>query len=152
VRKQGVTADLVIVGKRDWQYERLLATIRELQLESWVRFPGFVPYDDLPLFYNAAELFVFPSFFEGFGLPVLESMASGVATITSFGSSLEEVAGDGAMLVDPNDTASIAAAMDRLLSDPGMRRDLAARGLKRSAAFHSGQLAQKTLDVYRSLV
>jgi glycosyltransferase involved in cell wall biosynthesis len=152
VRKQGVTADLIIVGKRDWQYERLLATIREFQLESSVRFPGFVPYDDLPLFYNAAELFVFPSFFEGFGLPVLESMASGVATITSFGSSLEEVAGDGAMLVDPNDTASIAAAMDRLLSDPEMRRDLTARGLKRSAAFQSDNLAQKTLDVYRSLV
>jgi glycosyltransferase involved in cell wall biosynthesis len=152
IRKRGSAVQLVIVGKKDWQSELLLAKIQELGLESNVLFPGFVPFHDLPLFYNAAEIFVFPSFFEGFGLPVIESMASGVPTITSFGSALEEVAGDGALLVDPNDTSSIAEAMGRLLSDPEIRRDLTARGLKRSAAFQSDNLAQKTLDVYRSLV
>jgi glycosyltransferase involved in cell wall biosynthesis len=152
VRREGVTAKLVLVGKMEWQAERLMEKIRQLGLENTVIFPGYVAYDDLPLFYNAAELFVFPSIFEGFGLPVMESMASGVPTITSFGSSLEEVAGDGALLVDPNDTASIAEAMSRLLADPGLRRELAARGLKRSAAFKSGNLAQKTLAVYRSLL
>jgi glycosyltransferase involved in cell wall biosynthesis len=120
-------------------------------VESSVIFPGFVPFDDLPLFYNAAEVFVFPSIFEGFGLPVVEGMASGVPTITSFGSSLEEVAGDGALLVDPRDTQSIAEALGKLLSDPALRKDLAARGLRRSASFKPGDLAQKTLDVYRSL-
>ena len=152
VRKQGATAKLVMVGKKDWQSERLLEKIKELGLETSVIFPGFVPFNDLPLFYNAAEVFVFPSIFEGFGLPVMESMASGVPTITSFGSSLEEVAGDGALLVDPGDTGSIADALGRLLGDPGLRKDLASRGLKRSAEFKSGDLAQKTLDVYRSLV
>jgi glycosyltransferase involved in cell wall biosynthesis len=152
VRKQGFTAKLVMVGKKDWQSERLMEKIKELGLETSVIFPGFVPFDDLPLFYNAAEVFVFPSFFEGFGLPVVESMASGVPTITSFGSSLEEVAGDGALLVDPRDTGSIADALSRLLGDPGLRRDLASRGIKRSAEFKSGDLAQKALDVYRSLI
>jgi glycosyltransferase involved in cell wall biosynthesis len=152
LHKQGVTAKLVMVGKKDWQFERLLDKIKELGLERCVIFPGFVPFDDLPLFYNAADVFVFPSFFEGFGLPVVESMASGVPTITSFGSSLEEVAGDAALLIDPRDTGSIADALGRLLEDRGLRSDLARRGLKRSANFKAGNLAEKALDVYRSLV
>jgi glycosyltransferase involved in cell wall biosynthesis len=152
VRKHGVECKLVMVGKKDWQSERLLQKIRELGLESSVIFPGFVPFDDLPLFYNAAEVFVFPSIFEGFGLPVVESMASGVPTITSLGSSLEEVAGDGALLVDPLDTGSIADVLDRLLGDSRLRSDLVGRGLRRSAEFKAGNLAKKALDVYRSLV
>ncbi|HEX4603213.1 MAG TPA: glycosyltransferase family 1 protein [Candidatus Angelobacter sp.] len=151
LRNQGIAAKLVMVGKKDWQSDMLLHRIKELGMESSVIFPGFVPFEDLPLFYNAAEVFVFPSFFEGFGLPVLESMASGVATITSFGSSLEEVAGNGALLVDPGDTGSIATALGKLLGDAALRHDLAARGLKRSAEFKSADLTQKTLDVYRSL-
>jgi glycosyltransferase involved in cell wall biosynthesis len=111
-----------------------------------------VPFDDLPLFYNAAHVFVFPSIFEGFGLPVVESMASGVPTITSLGSSLEEVAGDGALLVDPLDIESIADVLGRLLGDSQLRSDLAVRGLRRSAEFKAGDLAKQTLNVYRSLV
>lgn len=151
LRHQGLGAKLVMVGKRDWQSEQLLEKIKELGLEDCVIFPGFVPFDDLPLFYNAAEVFVFPSFFEGFGLPVVESMASGVPTITSFGSSLEEVAGDGALLIDPSDTGSITDALDKVLGDPGFRRDLAIRGLERSKQFTAGNLAEKALAVYSSL-
>jgi glycosyltransferase involved in cell wall biosynthesis len=150
--QKGIAARLVIVGKKDWQSELLVRKIKELGIENSVIFPGFVPFQDLPLFYNAADVFVFPSFFEGFGLPVLESMASGVATITSLGSSLEEVAGNGALLVDPRNTGSIADALGRLLRDPALRNDLATRGLRRSAEFKSAELAQKTLDVYRSLI
>src|SRR5206468_5685458 len=124
LRKQGLAAKLVLVGKKDWQSGQLLEKIKELNLEDSVVFPGFVPFEDLPLFYNAAEVFVFPSFFEGFGLPVVESMASGVATITSFGSSLEEVAGNGALLVDPLDVSSIAKALSKVLGDAEFRRDL----------------------------
>jgi glycosyltransferase involved in cell wall biosynthesis len=151
LRKQGLDAKLVMVGKRDWQSGQLLEKIKDLGLQDSVVFPGFVPFEDLPLFYNAAEVFVFPSFFEGFGLPVVESMASGVPTITSFGSSLEEVAGDGALLIDPSDTGSIEDALDRVLGDPGLQRDLAARGLKRSKDFTAANLAEKALGVYRSL-
>jgi glycosyltransferase involved in cell wall biosynthesis len=151
VTQQGVLAKLVIVGKKDWQAQQLMEKIKQLGMESSVVFPGYVPFDDLPLFYNAAELFIFPSIFEGFGLPVAESMASGVPTITSFGSSLEEVAGDGALLIDPKDTASITETLGKVLEDAELRRDLARRGLKRSADFKPGELAEKTLSLYRSL-
>jgi glycosyltransferase involved in cell wall biosynthesis len=152
LRKQGLETKLVLVGKKDWQSARLLKKIKELGLEDSVIFPGFVPFNDLPILYNAAEVFVFPSFFEGFGLPVVESMASGVPTITSIGSSLEEVAGDGALLIDPRDTGSITDALAKVLGDPGLQRDLATRGLKRSKDFTTGNLAEKALAVYRSLV
>jgi len=151
VHKQEPSATLVIVGKKDWQSERLLQKIRELDLESAVLFPGFVSFEDLPLFYNAAELFVFPSFFEGFGLPVIESMASGVPTITSFGSSLEEVAGDAALLVDPADTNSIAAAIEKVFSDRALRERLAAAGVARANLFKEDDLIKKTLAVYGSV-
>jgi glycosyltransferase involved in cell wall biosynthesis len=151
LRKQGVAAKLVLVGKKDWQCEQLVAKIEELKLQSSVIFPGYVPIEDLPLFYNAAELFVFPSLFEGFGLPVVESMASGVPTITSLGSSLEEVAGDGAMLIDPQDTVSIAAAIGQVLADRELQSQLIARGLRRSAQFRQENLAQRVLQVYSSL-
>ena len=150
-RKHGVQASLVIVGKKDWRSDQLLHKIRDLGLESSVLFPGFVPFSDLPLFYNAAEIFVFPSFFEGFGLPVIESMASGVATITSFGSSLEEVAGDGALLIDPSDTQSIATALLKVLSDQNLRQDLINRGLRRAKRFQRDELTKKVLAVYQSL-
>lgn len=151
LRRQGVTAKLVLVGRKDWQFETLLAKINELNLGDSIILPGYVDLADLPLFYNAAEVFVFPSFFEGFGLPVMESMASGVPTITSFGSSLEEVAGDGALLIDPMDTGSIADALGRLLSGQELRRDLIRRGLQRSAQFHRDSLAQQVLGVYRAV-
>ena len=151
LRSQGSAATLVLVGKKDWQAERLLEKIRELRLESNVLFPGFVPFDDLPLFYNAAEVFIFPSFFEGFGLPVMESMASGVPTITSRGSSLEEVAGDGALLIDPADTDSIAAALEKVLSDRELRDRLVAAGIRRAAEFRRDDLASKTLGVYKRI-
>lgn len=151
VSKRGVVAKLVIVGKKDWQAKQLMEKIRQLGMENSVVFPGYVPLDDLPLFYNAAELFVFPSIFEGFGLPVVESMASGLPTITSFGSSLEEIAGDGAMLVDPFDVTSIANALGKVLTDSDLRQQLIARGLARSAHFERGMLANKTLEIYRSI-
>ena len=151
LRKQGADVKLVIAGKRDWQFERLDARVRELGLEDAVHFPGYVGDDDLPLFYNAAETFVFPSIFEGFGLPVVESMASGAATVTSYGSSLEEVAGDGALLVDPLNVDSITEGLARVLEDTEFRRQLIERGLRRSAQFKADELPKQLLGVYREL-
>lgn len=143
---------LVIVGKPDLHYERLLARIGELGLRDAVVFPGYVPDHDLPLFYNAAEMFVFPSIFEGFGLPIMESMASGVPTITSAGSCLTEIAGDGALLIDPLSVDCIANAIRRVLEEPQLRDQLIERGLRRSASFSTSAFAGKILDVYKSMV
>ncbi|HEX5433545.1 MAG TPA: glycosyltransferase family 1 protein [Candidatus Angelobacter sp.] len=149
VRSNHPDLKLVIVGKPDLAYEKLLAKIKELALTAHIHFPGYIEGDRLPLFYNAAEMFVFPSIFEGFGLPVAEAMASGVPTITSNGSCLEEVAGNGALLVDPMSVDSLAAAMRQILEDEGLRRELIERGLRRSAVFSTRGFAAKILDVYR---
>lgn len=150
-RRRGASCKLVLVGKKDFQFDRLEARIQELGMRDSVIFPGYVALEDLPLFYNAADLFVFPSFFEGFGLPVIESMASGVPTITSRGSSLEEVAGDAAALIDPGDTDSIADAICRVLGDAELQRNLREKGLRRSAGFNTGSLTAQALGVYKSL-
>jgi glycosyltransferase involved in cell wall biosynthesis len=152
VRRQHPELKLVIVGKPDLYYERLLARIDELGLKKCVVFSGYVPGDDLPLFYNAAEMFVFPSMFEGFGLPVMESMASGVPAITSQGSCLAEVAGDGALLVDPASVASIADAIQQVLDNSALRRGLIERGLRRTASFRKKSFAETILRVYESLI
>src|SRR5207302_559206 len=143
---------LVLAGKQDWQAEVLFAKVKESGLEASVVFPGYISDHDLPLFYNAAEVFVFPSIFEGFGLPVVESMASGAPTITSHGSSLEEVAGDGALLVDPLDVSSIAATIQRVLESEEVKDQLIQRGLCRSAKLKPENFAAKLLDTYRSLI
>ena len=150
-RGKGVTARLVLVGKPDYGAEQVFARIEELGLRDSVILPGYVQADDLPLFYNAAEAFLFPSIFEGFGLPVVEGMASGLPVVTSFGSSLEEVAGDAALLADPASTDSLADAILRILSDETLRRTLVERGLHRSAQFTVQNFAASVLDVYRSL-
>lgn len=152
VRKRHTDLKLVLVGKPDWHHEKLLAKLDELGLKQAVIFPGYIASEDLPVFYNAAEIFVFPSIFEGFGLPVMESMASGVPTITSCGSCLEEIAGDGALLIDPLSVDSIADAITRLIESLELRSALIERGLRRSACFSTATFAAKVLDVYRALV
>jgi glycosyltransferase involved in cell wall biosynthesis len=151
IRKQHPDLKLALVGKPDLDYAKLLARIDELGVKNDVIFPGYIASHDLPAFYGAAELFVFPSIFEGFGLPVMESMASGVPTITSNGSCLAEVAGNGALLVDPLSVDSIAEAMTRVLENAALRRELIERGLQRSACFSTARFAATILRVYGTL-
>ncbi|MDZ7295973.1 MAG: glycosyltransferase family 4 protein, partial [candidate division KSB1 bacterium] len=127
------TNQLVIVGGRGWLYEETLAEAEKYP--DRVRILGFVDDDDLPALYRNAALFVFPSLYEGFGLPVLEAMACGVPVVCSNASSLPEVAGYAALLVDPLDTDGLAAAMARVLEDPDLRRGMIARGLDQAARF-----------------
>lgn len=146
---KGLSERLVIVGKQDWRAAEVTAKVAELGLSDRVVFTGYVEEDDLPIFYNAAELFVFPSMCEGFGIPVLEAMACGIPVITSHGSSLEEVAGDAAILADPFSVESIAAAMNSVLSDPNLKRSLKSKGLRRAGEFSGKRKADQTLSVYR---
>lgn len=151
LRSDGIEASLVLVGKNDWQSEEVRREVHRLKLEDQVIFPGYVPVEDLPVFYSAAEVFVFPSLFEGFGLPVLEAMACGAPTITSFGSSLQEVAGEGALLVDPFSTESIFDAIGSMLGDPNLLKEFRTRGLKRSSEFSVERVAPRVLEVYRKV-
>lgn len=151
LKNEGSDCKLVIVGKRGWLYKGFYTRLHELGLEQEVVFPGFVPDEDLPTFYSAADLFVFPSLYEGFGLPVLEAMACGVPVITSDTSSLPEVAGEAALLVDPTSVEALVAAMRRVLDDRALQAEMRARGLKRADRFTWHETARRTAEVYREI-
>jgi glycosyltransferase involved in cell wall biosynthesis len=152
VRKAGFCQKLVIAGKRDFLFEPVCSRIKELRLEEHVLLPGYVAAEDVPIFYSAADVFIFPSLYEGFGLPVIEAMACGVPVITSIGSSLEEVAGDAALLIDPLDELSIAQALKQVLGDSGLRERLGRAGLDRSKQFDFESAARRTIAVYEHVM
>ncbi|HIQ04823.1 MAG TPA: glycosyltransferase family 1 protein, partial [Anaerolineae bacterium] len=144
-----VEAPLVLVGARGWLYDEVFATVEELTLSQHCRFLGRVRRNDLLYLYNAASCLVQPSFYEGFGLTLLEAMACGTPVITSNVSSMPEVVGDAGLLVDPNDTAGLAVAMWRVLSDADLHSQLREKGLKRAASFSWKRAARETLTLYR---
>jgi glycosyltransferase involved in cell wall biosynthesis len=148
-RTAGIAQDLVCVGPYGWSSRDLAGRIEQLGLSRHVHFTGYVPFEDLPVIYNLGEFFVFPSLYEGFGLPVVEAMASGTPVLTANSSSLVEIAGDGAFTVDPTDTVALADAIRRLATDEPLRRDLADRGWRRSRMFSWTQTAKEMLAVYQ---
>lgn len=152
LRKAGLEHKLVLVGKVDSLFQPVAARIHELKLENDVKLLGFVDDEDLPSLYNAAEVFVYPSLYEGFGLPLLEAMACGTPVITTRGSSLAEVAGDACLLVEPLDESSIAGALQRILEDRALRQRLSLAGLNRSRNFSFEKTARETLGVYERVL
>lgn len=140
---------LVIAGRRGWLYEGILRRVGELQLASRVVLCGFVPDEALPALLTGAMVFVFPSLYEGFGLPVLEAMACGAPVITSDRSSLPEIAGGAAVLVDPKNPAAIADGIQQLLDHSEDRKALAQQGIARASQFRWEDAARQTLAVYR---
>ncbi|MFH1060896.1 MAG: glycosyltransferase family 1 protein [Pseudomonadota bacterium] len=143
-------AQLVISGQKGWLTGPLFKELAGLNLADDVIFTGFAPQADLPLLMSAARAFVFPSLYEGFGLPALEAMSCGTPLVTSNISSLPEIVGDAALLVEPTDVGGIAQAMWRLFNDDDLHARLGARGLKRAAAFSWDACARQTLAVYRA--
>jgi len=152
LRNEDSQLKLVIVGKRGWLYEGFFRRLRELGLEDEVIFPGFVADEDLPASYSAADLFAFPSLYEGFGLPVLEAMACGTPVICSNTSSLPEVAGDAALLVDPNSVEALTRAIIDVLENKELRDELRAKGPRQAAKFSWEATARETLAVYESVL
>ena len=140
---------LLIGGGKGWNFAEIFATHEELGLGDSVRFLGYVPGEELPLWYNAATLFVYPSRYEGFGIPPLEAMASGTPVLTTNATSIPEVVGDAAIQVDPDDVDGMAAQLRLLAGDADLRADLGERGLRRAASFSWASLAKNTLEVYR---
>jgi len=150
LKEQGRETPLVVAGKLGWLYDGFLAKIRSLGLESLVLLPGFVPDDDLPALYTAAEAFVYPSIYEGFGIPVLEAMGCGTPVLCSDVSSLQEVAGDGGILLPPGDPAAWAEAIARVTEGPALRGELRERGFRQAARFRWEETAKRTWEVYRA--
>ncbi|MGH2538127.1 MAG: glycosyltransferase family 4 protein [Candidatus Promineifilaceae bacterium] len=148
VRRDGHTLPLLLAGPWGWSMDGFARDIAGLGLEGSVRFLGYVPPADLPSLYSLATLFVFPSLYEGFGLPPLEAMACGAPVLTSRGSSLGEICGDAAWLVDPADQAAIEDGLRQLLADADLRAELAARGRARAACFSWRRAAEETAEVY----
>lgn len=142
---------LLIVGKPKYLYDAVFDALRECPDPGDVVFTGFVADEDLPRYYQAAEAFVFPSLYEGFGLPVLEAMACGTPVVAARASCLPEIAGDAAMLVDPADVDGFADALAAVCGQPNLAAQMVTRGLARAARYHWDLTARQTLDVYRDV-
>jgi glycosyltransferase involved in cell wall biosynthesis len=143
VAEHRVPHQLVLVGRPGWKDQALRALTAALYVADRVVFTGYVSDEQLVQLYNQADLFVYPSKYEGFGLPVLEAMACGVPVVTADRSALREVAGDAASLVDPDSDSALAAGMLRVLTDAMFRQDLVARGLARSREFSWDRMTRK---------
>jgi glycosyltransferase involved in cell wall biosynthesis len=148
-RRAVTNLKLVVAGRKGWLYDDLFRRVEELGLTKDVIFAGVVPDKDLPALMNGALMFVYPSLYEGFGLPVLEAMACGVPVITSNVSSLPEVAGDAAVLVDPCDVEGLAQAMQSLIESEEVRATLRRNGLAQAAQFSWERAARETLLAYQ---
>lgn len=146
---QRADVKLVLAGARGWQTEAIFALIEELGLQHDLILPGYVPYDELPLWYNAADVFVYPSVYEGFGLPVSEALACGRPVIASDVSSLPEAAGPGGILLAPDDVAAWSAALATLLDDQTQRAALGRQGQEYTRQFSWEITARQTTESYR---
>jgi glycosyltransferase involved in cell wall biosynthesis len=151
-RTQAKLPCLVIAGKRAWLYEETLRSVNLLGLSDNVVFTGYVPERDLPPLYSGALCFVYPSYFEGFGLPPLEAMKCGAPVITGNRTSLPEVVGEAGLMVDPFDKGAIGAAIGRVVDDAGLRRDLRERGFERARRFDWLETARLTVRAYEQAV
>jgi glycosyltransferase involved in cell wall biosynthesis len=146
------TPKLVIIGGHGWGNEELGKLVRESGLDERVILAGYVPDEDIPVLYRNASVFVYPSLYEGFGLPPLEAMACGTPVITSNLSSIPEVVGDAAVLIDPYNTAEIAQAIASVLKNEGLRDSLRTSGLVRSKLFNWEKTARETHSLYLEVI
>jgi glycosyltransferase involved in cell wall biosynthesis len=149
VRNRGLEhLKLVLIGDEISKYAALRRAVHKHQLHQYVRFLGYLPEETLAVMYRLAGVFVFPSLYEGFGLPPLEAMASGTPVVTSNVSSLPEVAGDAAVLVDPYQPEAIADGIENVLCDETLRRDLRAKGLLRARQFSWEASVRRVREIY----
>jgi glycosyltransferase involved in cell wall biosynthesis len=147
-RAPGGPRMLVIVGRKGWLYDGVFAAVAMHGVADRVRFLDYLPDDELVALYQAAAAVAVPSLYEGFGIPVLEAMASGTPVVCSTGGSLPEIAGDAALLVDPEDVDGLASALVQLVTDEGSRSSLRERGLRRASGFTWDAAARAHVAVY----
>jgi len=147
-----ISHNLVLTGKKGWYYEGLFELIKDLDLEGKVILPGYVPDNDLPVLYNAADLFAFPSLYEGFGFPPLEALSCGTPVIAANNSSVPEVVGEAGILLDVKNEKVWAENMVRVLSDKALAKELSQKGLERAKSFSWYKTAQETIAVYQEVL
>jgi len=150
-RKHSISPKLVMVGKKGWLYSDFFKTIHTLKLEDDIVFIGYVQEEDLPYIYNLADVFVYPSKYEGFGLPLLEAMACGVPVIASNTSSIPEVLGDAGLLFSPDDPGHLSECIFEILANEASRERMVLGGLKRVQLFSWQETAQQTLNIYETI-
>ncbi|MCX8082198.1 MAG: glycosyltransferase family 4 protein [bacterium] len=144
--------NLVIVGKKLWLYNEMFDEIRNSNFVERIVLTDYVPEEDLVYLYNGADVFIYPSIYEGFGLPVLEAMSCGCAVVTSNTSSLPEVAGNACVLVDPYNVEEIARAIQNVIRNPDLKMRLKMEGLKQSQKFSWKRSGEMTLKIYEKVL
>ncbi len=150
-RKRNFTGKLVVVGMKGWMVEWLQQTIEKFHLQDDIIFPGYIKDDDLRALYNLCDVFVFPSFYEGFGFPILEAFSCGAAVVTSNVSSCPEIAKDAAFRVNPYNPDEIGKAIMKVIEDKRLQENLKEKGLRRAQDFSFQKTAQQTLEVYKKV-
>lgn len=151
IQKADRHQQLIMVGQLGWKYRAVLKLVEDLGLQDRVRQLGYVPDEDLPVIYTLANFSVYPSLYEGFGLPIIESMACGTPVITSNRSSMAELGAGAALLIDPTQIDSLADGWQQLLTDASLHSEMRAAGLQRAAEFSWSRAAAETVEVYDSL-
>jgi glycosyltransferase involved in cell wall biosynthesis len=152
LKKSKVEHKLVVVGGKGWKYTKIFDLIEELNLKNEVIFTDYVSDKYLVKLYNAADLFVYPSLYEGFGLPPLEAMACGCPVITSNTSSLPEVVGDAGIMINPNDIDGLTESMLKILTDNQLREEMSRKSLERAKIFSWKKTAKETWKVYEDVL
>jgi len=148
INENAFTPVLVLAGRKGWLYDSIFDKINSLGIEKRVIFTGYVDDGDMPALLSGALIFVFPSLYEGFGMPPLEAMACGIPVITSSAASLPEVAGDAAIMVDPYDTVAIKNGINRLINDAKLRDFLSIKGIERAKQFNWKRTASTIMNIY----
>ena len=150
--KEEMPHSLVLVGQKGWLWEEIFEAVTKQGLQDRVHWTGYIPDEDRVLFYQAADFLVYPSWYEGFGMPLLEAMQSGCPVIASRVSALPEVVGDAGLLIDPGNPEALSRAMLRLIAEPGLKAKLREAGLTRARRFSWEDSARKTLEVFEAVV
>ncbi|MEF9953396.1 glycosyltransferase family 4 protein [Clostridium sp.] len=150
-KKLSKDLNIVIIGPSKDEHQKLTELAKTLGIEDRIQFTGYVPHEDLPLFYNACETFIYPSLYEGFGLPPLEAMSCRCPVITSNISSIPEIVGDGAYLINPRSIEELTTAIEKMVDDTALRSSYIEKGFTRSAEFSWEKTAKETLEVYKSI-
>ncbi len=140
--------DLIFAGGKGWFYEEIFQTVQALGIEDKVHFPGYVPDEELPLWYAAADLLVFPSVYEGFGMPIVEAMSCGTPVIASNASAMPEAVGDAGALFDPANTKELSSMLQNLLNDPVKLQQMSKLGIIQAQKFSWEKAGKETLEVY----